>query len=231
MTRTRAVSHKYSTAQKLLHWATVLLLVSQRWTSRAVLRTLEMHGLVHKIDPFALVFHTLHIYCGVLIFAFVAIRLALRFRIGAPPLPVTVPRWSARSAKAAYFLIYATLIGLTLTELVTSYLWFGIAIAHQPLVYGLCALITLHVSAVNWHDTSHRTGLLSRMKIARDQLDDVAGDQLFGGQRLAFAIAADCRLDRHGPAQRFNRSLRAHFLKEIQRHAEHDNGDDGRGIG
>ena len=157
------MSRKYSTAQKLLHWATVLLLVSQWWTSRAVLRSHEMHGLIHKIDPFDLVLHKLHIYGGMLILALVATRLALRFRIGVPPLPVTVPRWSAQSAKVAYILIYATLIGLTLTGLVTSYLWFGMAIAHQALVYGLYALITLHVSAVIWHDTSHRTGLLRRM--------------------------------------------------------------------
>ena len=157
------MSHKYSTAQKLLHWATVLLLVSQWWTSRAVLRTHEMHGLIHKIDPFDLVLHKLHIYGGVLMLALVGARLALRWRVGVPPLPVTVPRWSARSAKVAYFLIYATLIGLTLTGLVTSYLWFGMAIAHQTLVYGLYALITLHVSAVIWHDTFHRTGLLRRM--------------------------------------------------------------------
>lgn len=159
----RTLSQKYSTAQMLLHWATVLLLVSQWWTSRAILRTHEMHGLIHKIDPFDLVLHKLHIYGGVVLLALVGTRLALRWRFGVPPLPSAVPAWSVISAKAAYGLIYVTLISLVLTGLVTTYVWFGMSIAHRALVYGLYVFVTLHVSAVVWHDVRHGAGLLRRM--------------------------------------------------------------------
>ena len=153
----------YSSAQKALHWATVLLIISLWWTSRAVLRTHEIHLIGHHANQGDLFQHKLHVYGGVLMLGLVAARLVLRYRLGTPPLPPAIPGWSAKAAKLAYFLVYSTLFGLTLTGLVTTYLWFGMSVAHRALVYTLYALAALHVSAVIWHDTFHRAGLLRRM--------------------------------------------------------------------
>ena len=153
----------YSAAQKALHWSTVLLIIGLWWTSRAVLRTHEIHLIGHHVDEGDLFQHKLHVYGGVLMLALVAARLVLRYRLGTPSLPPAIPGWSAKAAKLAYFLIYSTLTGLTLTGLVTTYLWFGMSTAHRALVYGLYGLITLHISAVLLHDVFHRAGLLWRM--------------------------------------------------------------------
>ena len=153
----------YSTPQKALHWATALLLVLQWWTSRAVLRTHEVHLIGHKIDPFDLTLHKLHIYGGVAVLGLTASRLALRRRQGVPLLPLDIPRWMASMAQAAHWAIYATLCGLVITGLITTYLWFGMNAAHRMLVYWLYLLIGAHVAAVIWHDTIHRAGLLRRI--------------------------------------------------------------------
>ena len=153
----------YSVSQKTLHWATVLMLVLQWWTSRAVLRTHEVHLIGHKIDPFDLTLHKLHIYGGVAVLGLVAYRVALRWRQGVPLLPLGIPRWMAGLAQAAHLAIYATLVGLVITGLVTTYFWFGMSIVHRVLVYWLYLLIAAHVLAVIWHDTVHRAGLFRRM--------------------------------------------------------------------
>ena len=79
------------------------------------------------------------------------------------PLSPAGPGWSRLAARLAYVLIYGALAGLSVTGLVTTYLWFGMSVAHRALVYGLYALVTLHVSAVVLHDILHRAGLLRRM--------------------------------------------------------------------
>ena len=162
---------QYSNAQKALHWASLLLIIGLWWTSRAVLRTHEIHLIGHHVDPGDLLQHKLHVYGGVLMLGLVVARLALRWWTGVPPLPATVPGWSAKSAKLAYVLIYATLVGLTLTGLVTTYLWFGMSTAHRALAYGLYALITLHLSAVVFHDAFHGTRLLRRMLPGHSERD------------------------------------------------------------
>ena len=63
-------------------------------------------------------------------------------------------------------------------------------------------------------------------KIASDQLDNVAGNQLVDRHGEACAVAPYGRLDRHRPAQRLDRILRADFLDEIQRDADRDDGHD-----
>ena len=76
---------QYSFLQKSLHWATVLLLLAQWWTGRAVLRTHNAHAVGQQIEPSDLILHKLHTFGGVLILLVVACRLMLRFREGAPP--------------------------------------------------------------------------------------------------------------------------------------------------
>ena len=152
----------YTATQKALHWITALLIPLQWWTSRAVLRTHEIHAFGRKTDPFDLTLHRLHIYAGVTVMALTLWRIALRIRHGAPPLPAAVPGWVAKAAWAAHMLIFALLIGLTLTGLVTTYLWFGMSVAHRALVYGLYLFIFAHVLATVWHEARGQ-GVLGRM--------------------------------------------------------------------
>ncbi len=65
-----------------------------------------------------------------------------------------------------------------------------------------------------------------RNKIASDQLDNVAGNQLVDRHREACTVAPYGCLDRHRPAQRLNRILSADLLDEIKRYADRDDGHD-----
>jgi cytochrome b561 len=153
----------YSSLQAGAHWLTALLLVAQWYTSSGVLRTHAMHPIYWKPDPYDVLLHRLHIYGGVTILALVALRIFLRWRIGVPDAPANLPRWSVTLARPAHVSMYVVLIGLSLTGLVTTYVWFGINPAHRLLVNILYVLVSLHVAAAVWHDLIHRAGLTARM--------------------------------------------------------------------
>ena len=152
----------YTATQKALHWITALLIPLQWWTSRAVLRTHEIHAFGRRTDPFDLTLHRLHIYTGVAVLALTLWRIALRIRLGAPPLPAALPNWVVKAAFTAHMLTYAVLVGLTLTGLITTYVWFGMGAAHRALVYVLYLFIVAHVVATIWHE-AHGEGVLGRM--------------------------------------------------------------------
>jgi cytochrome b561 len=153
----------YSSLQIGAHWITALLLVAQWYTSAGVLRTHAVHPIYWKPDPYDVLLHKLHIYGGVAILALVVFRIVLRWRIGVPAAPPDLPRWSVALARPAHLAMYAVLIGLSLTGLVTTYVWFGMNLAHRLLVNLLYVLVSLHVAAALWHDRAHRAGLNARM--------------------------------------------------------------------
>jgi cytochrome b561 len=113
--------------------------------------------------------HRLHIYGGVAILGLVLLRLVLRCWQGTPELPSTVPSWSARLAQPAHMAMYAVLAALSVTGLITTYVWFGMSSAHTLLVDVLYVLVSLHVAAAIWHDVAHRAGLLARMLPGRSE--------------------------------------------------------------
>src|SRR6516225_7412974 len=128
------VINGYTPLQKLLHWATVLMVLLQWWTSGAVLRTHEMHPLWQRQDPYDLLLHRLHIYGGLVILALIGIRLFVRWRHGAPqPSPLLSARL-VKLARIAHLSLYGALFGLVLTGLITTYIWFGMGRIHKLLV-------------------------------------------------------------------------------------------------
>jgi cytochrome b561 len=135
----------------------------QWYTSSGVLRTHQMHPIYWKPDPYDVLLHRLHIYGGVAILAVVLLRIFLRWWIGVPHAPATLPRWSLALARPAHIAMYAILAGLSLTGLVTSYVWFGMSSLHRLLVNLLYVLVSLHIAAALWHDLRHRAGLNARM--------------------------------------------------------------------
>ncbi|SEE38093.1 cytochrome b561 [Rhizobiales bacterium GAS188] len=153
----------YTALQKSLHWATVLMIALQWWTSGAVLRTHEFHPLGHRPDPADLFLHKVHIYGGVAVLGLVGARLFLRWRHGTPLPPPMLSARVASLARSAHVILYAVLTGLVLTGLITTYFWFGMGRVHKGLVTVLYVMVTVHVGAVIWHDFVQRIGLLRRM--------------------------------------------------------------------
>jgi cytochrome b561 len=157
------VPSSYSSLQAGAHWLTALLVVAQWYTSGGVLRTHQMQPIYWKPDPYDVLLHRLHIYGGVAILALVVLRIFLRWQIGIPAAPANLPRWSVTLARPAHVAMYVVLAGLSLTGLVTTYVWFGMSSVHRLLVNILYVLVSLHVAAALWHDVAHRAGLNARM--------------------------------------------------------------------
>jgi cytochrome b561 len=160
-----SVRTTYSPLQATAHWLTALLIASQWYTSGGVLRTHQMHPIYWKPDPYDILLHRLHIYGGVAILGLVMLRLFLRWRIGVPQPPSSLPRWSVILARPAHIAMYVVLAALSVTGLVTTYIWFGMNPVHRLLVNILYLLVSLHVAAALWHDLAHRVGLNERMLI------------------------------------------------------------------
>ena len=57
---------------------------------------------------------------GVIVGVLLLVRLLLRFKYGAPSLPVTMPQWQVWSAKAVHFLLYFFIGFLVLSGLATA---------------------------------------------------------------------------------------------------------------
>jgi cytochrome b561 len=94
---------RYSYAQIALHWVVVLLVIEQYLTSAAILRVHGYRPLGRPAAPFDLTLHAVHTRVGILIFALVAIRLALRVRWGAPECAPPLPRWRRRLSSSVQY--------------------------------------------------------------------------------------------------------------------------------
>ncbi|MGO8915087.1 MAG: cytochrome b [Stellaceae bacterium] len=103
---------RYGYAQIALHWAVVLLVIEQYFTSAAVLRTHAYRPLGRPPDPFDLTLHSVHTRVGVLIFVVVAVRLALRMVWGAPQWATPLPRWRERLSASVQYGLYAVLLAI-----------------------------------------------------------------------------------------------------------------------
>ena len=111
-------------------------------------------------DPVAL----LHAGSGASILLLMLVRIILRRRLGAPPLPAGMPRILKLAAHLNHFAFYAVLILLPLSG--AAALALGIEDAadlHGTLVPLLFLLIAAHIGGVIYHTCIRRDGLLWRM--------------------------------------------------------------------
>ena len=124
----------------------MLLLIEQYFTSAAILRTHAYRPLGRPADPFDLTLHAVHTRVGLLIFALVAVRLALRGARGAPEWLSPLPQWRRRLSSGVQYALYVVLLGQAVTGAIASYLWWPISSAHKALFWALAVLVALHLS-------------------------------------------------------------------------------------
>jgi cytochrome b561 len=159
-----AAGARYTRTQIVLHWAVVGLVVVQ-WLSHDAMEDFwdlvedgEAAGLPD--DPIAL----LHMASGASILVLMLIRLAVRLRLGAPPLPADMPAVLRLAAHLNHFAFYAILILLPLSG--TTAIFLGVEDAadlHGALVPLLFLLIAAHLGGVAYHTFIRRDGLIWRM--------------------------------------------------------------------
>ena len=73
---------------------------------------------------------SIHKPLGIAILVLVVLRLAVRFRRGAPPLPTDLPRWQALAAKASHVMLYGLMLAMPLIG------WAMLSAGGYPVVLG-----------------------------------------------------------------------------------------------
>jgi len=152
----------YSTLQISLHWATVVALVVQVWTSPAIARTHHAVHLGNAVEAYDIVLHNIHAVVGGLAFLFAATRLLLRWRFPPTPSP-SLSGWQERAALIVHYGLYAVLLALPLTGFVRMYFLSVAGPIHIGLTRALYVLLFIHIAAALWHGLVRRDDVISRM--------------------------------------------------------------------
>ncbi|KAA2242359.1 cytochrome b [Salinarimonas soli] len=168
----------YSGAQKALHWtiaALVLAMVGIGLTMTAIGEGAARNAL-----------YEIHKSIGVIVLSLTVVRLALRWRRGAPPLVAGLPGWQRAAAHASHLALYALLVAVPLvgwsgvsaccppvnlfwTVPVTLPVGGGIEAAkpilavHDVLALSLAAVVAIHIAAALHHHLGRRDETLRRM--------------------------------------------------------------------
>jgi cytochrome b561 len=168
---------RYTLPSILLHW-TMALAIALAWGGA------QLAEVMSRGPGKTLVVGT-HALFGLGVLALLLPRVLARLLGTAPgPAPGT-PAWEARLALAAHLLLYALMIGLPLTGLLTAlsgrapFDLAGIATlpnslvgtglrrtlkeAHEILANLMLGAVALHVAAVAWHALVRRDGVAARM--------------------------------------------------------------------
>ena len=176
--RTAAYPPRYSRAARILHWLTVVLVLT---TIPAGLIMVE-EGLSRPVQD------TLYLYhknIGPVILLLVVLRLVVRVVSPPPPHPESLPRVQALVASVVHWLLYATLIALVVSGMVRVQAGGFPMEIWDPLIGGLLdrnkdlaeaasefheiaksvliVLILMHAGAAAMHGLVKRDGIFSRM--------------------------------------------------------------------
>ena len=171
-------AESYTFVAKALHWSSALLVLGLLAVG------LWMTGL--PFSRLKLVVYAWHKWIGLTVLALALARIAWRFRVPPPALPVALAPWEKRLAPLGHWLLLA----LVLAQPVSGWLmnsaggvtviWFGVLplpdrvtrnqnlfaalrTLHAALAFTLIGMIALHVAAVVRHDILRRDGILRRM--------------------------------------------------------------------
>jgi len=143
-------------------------------------------GRTFSVKPKYLTLVSIHKPLGIAILVLVLIRLAVRLRYGAPPLPADLPELMKLAAKLSHYAFYVLMIGMPLlgwgmlsAAAYPVVLFGGVHLpamlphsdglhtllwnAHFYLAFAFFALILLHVAAALFHLLARRDGVFDAM--------------------------------------------------------------------
>ena len=171
---------RFTPLQRLLHWLMAACILAMLFIGV---------GMVSTVMPKYLTLVSIHKPLGIAILALALIRLALRLRYGAPPLPADLPGPMKFAAQASHYAFYALMIVMPLlgwgllsaaaypvvlfggwhlpailpqSDSLHTLLWD----AHFYLAFAFFALILLHVAGALFHALVRRDGVLETMASA-----------------------------------------------------------------
>src|SRR6266446_5169573 len=168
---------RFTPLQRLLHWLMAACILAMLFIGV---------GMVSTVMPKYLTLVSIHKPLGIAILALALIRLALRLRYGAPPLPADLPGPMKFAAQASHYAFYVLMIGMPLlgwgmlsaaaypvvlfggwhlpsilpqSDSLHTLLWD----AHYYLAFAFFALILMHVAAALFHAFVRRDGVFEAM--------------------------------------------------------------------
>jgi cytochrome b561 len=170
------VHPRFTPLQRGLHWVMAICILAMLFVGV---------GMVSTIDPVYLTLVSIHKPLGIAILVLALLRLVVRWRSGAPPLPSDMPepmKLAARLSHLAFYLLmfampllgwamlsaadYPVVVaGLRLPAIVApdaglhSLLWN----AHRVLAFCFFALILVHLGAALFHALVRRDGVFEAM--------------------------------------------------------------------
>jgi cytochrome b561 len=167
----------FTPVQRILHWAMALMVIAMLFIGV---------GMVATLRSTFLTLLAIHRPLGILILLLALLRLGVRLRRGAPPLPIDLPWLQVAAAKASHVLLYTLLIVMPLIGWsmlsaggypIVLYgpirlpaimphnagLYAVLRGTHTSLAYLLFATILAHVSAALFHAWVRRDSVFSSM--------------------------------------------------------------------
>ena len=167
----------FSPLQRVLHWLVAVMVIVMLFIGI---------GMVSTLKPRFLTLIGIHKPLGITIFVLVLVRLGVRLRRGAPPLPKDLPSGQATGARSSHVLLYTLLIAMPLVgwsmlsaggypivlygpihlPSIVPHSDLAYAVlrrAHTWLAYALFATIVIHVCAALFHAWVRRDGVFASM--------------------------------------------------------------------
>ena len=168
---------RFTPLQRVLHWFMALCILAMLFIGV---------GMVSTIRPIYLTLVSIHKPLGIAILLLALIRLALRLRYGAPPLPTELPEPMKLAAEGSHYVLYALMIAMPLlgwgmlsaaaypvvlyggwhlpailpqSDSLHALLWD----AHFYLAFVFFAVVLLHVAAALFHALVRRDGVFEAM--------------------------------------------------------------------
>jgi cytochrome b561 len=167
----------FSLLQRILHWLMAIMVLAMLLIGVTMVSTLR---------PRFLTLIAIHKPLGIAILVLALLRLGVRVKRGAPPLPADLPSLQAAAAKLSHIMLYALLIAMPLIgwgmlsaggypiPLIGSWhlptilpqndhVYALLRTAHTLLAYVFFAVILLHVAAALFHALIRRDGVFRAM--------------------------------------------------------------------
>lgn len=188
----KAAPTHFSLPIRLLHWLMAAMILAMLFIGV---------GMVASVSQRHVWLVGIHKPLGMAVLLLALVRLVLRWRHGAPPLPATLPRWQRQAAHASHGLLYLLMVLMPLVGwamlsaagdpvtlgilrlpsiLPADPLWFALLrSAHTVLAYLLFLIVLGHLGAALVHGLIRRDGVLSTM--LRGAQEDPAPDEPASG--------------------------------------------------
>ena len=173
-----SVGHaRFSLLQRSLHWLMAICILSMLFIGV---------GMVSTVMPKYLTLVSIHKPLGIAVLVLALIRLAVRLRYGAPPLPADLPEPMKLAAQLSHYALYALMIAMPLigwgmlsAAAYPVVLYGGVHLpailpqsdglhtllwnAHFYLAFAFFALILMHLAAALFHALVRRDGVFDAM--------------------------------------------------------------------